>query len=141
MCCVFRYILASGGCTTVIGCRNDDIIYCTLPLYHSVGGMIALAGTMKHGISMAMRRKFSAKNFWADCVKYHVTVSSINTFSWACMYTLHVWFQDIHFKTMLLSIMYWKNREITSERMFLNFYPILTYIDSYVGCRVHWRNM
>jgi len=70
-----RYILASGGCTTVIGCRNDDIIYCTLPLYHSVGGMIALAGTMKHGISMAMRRKFSAKNFWADCVKYHVTAA------------------------------------------------------------------
>lgn len=72
---VSRYILASGGCTTVIGCRPDDVLYVTLPLYHSVGGMIALAGTMKHGITIALRKKFSANNYWADCVKYRVTVS------------------------------------------------------------------
>jgi solute carrier family 27 fatty acid transporter 1/4 len=75
--CVSRYILASGGCTTVIGCRPDDVLYVTLPLYHSVGGMIALAGTMKHGITIALRKKFSANNYWADCVKYRVTVSSM----------------------------------------------------------------
>ena len=74
---VLRYILASGGCTTVIGCRPDDVLYVTLPLYHSVGGMIALAGTMKHGITIALRKKFSANNYWADCVKYRVTVSSM----------------------------------------------------------------
>jgi solute carrier family 27 fatty acid transporter 1/4 len=70
-----RYILASGGCTTVIGCRPDDVLYVTLPLYHSVGGMIALAGVMKHGITMVMRKKFSAKIYWADCVKYRVTAA------------------------------------------------------------------
>jgi len=70
-----RYILASGGCTTVIGCRPDDVLYVTLPLYHSVGGMIALAGTMKHGITIALRKKFSANNYWADCVKYRVTAA------------------------------------------------------------------
>ena len=74
---VLRYILASGGCSTVIGCRPDDVLYVTLPLYHSVGGMIALAGTMKHGITIALRKKFSANNYWADCVKYRVTVSSL----------------------------------------------------------------
>ena len=74
---VLRYILASGGCSTVIGCRPDDVLYVTLPLYHSVGGMIALAGTMKHGITIALRKKFSANNYWADCVKYRVTVSSM----------------------------------------------------------------
>ena len=74
---VSRYILASGGCTTVIGCRPDDVLYVTLPLYHSVGGMIALAGTMKHGITIALRKKFSANNYWADCIKYRVTVSSM----------------------------------------------------------------
>ena len=76
--CFCRYILASGGCTTVIGCRKTDIIYSPLPLYHSVAGMIALAGTMKHGISMVMRNKFSASNYWADCIKYNVTVSVVS---------------------------------------------------------------
>lgn len=70
-----RYILAAGGCHSVIGCRRDDIIYSPLPQYHSVAGMIALAGTMHHGISMAMARKFSASKYWPDCVKYNVTVS------------------------------------------------------------------
>lgn len=71
----YSYILASGGCTTVIGCRPDDVLYSPLPLYHSVAGMIALAGTMKHGITMVMRNKFSASQYWVDCVKYRVTVS------------------------------------------------------------------
>jgi len=70
-----RYILASGGCAIVIGCQPDDTLYVTLPLYHSVGGMIALAGCMKHGFTVALRKKFSAKNYWADCVKYRVTAA------------------------------------------------------------------
>ena len=37
--------------------------------------MIALAGTMRYGLSMVMREKFSARNYWADCVRYRVTVS------------------------------------------------------------------
>ena len=72
-----RYILASGGCTTVIGCKETDIVYSPLPLYHSVAGMIALAGTMRHGLTMVMREKFSASNYWPDCVRYNVTVSSL----------------------------------------------------------------
>ena len=51
------------------------MVYSPLPLYHSVAGMIALAGTMKHGITMVMREKFSASNYWSDCVRYRVTVS------------------------------------------------------------------
>ena len=71
-----RYILASGGAHIVIGCRLDDVIYSPLPLYHSVAGMISLAGTMHHGITMVMRKKFSASQYWADCVKYNVTVDN-----------------------------------------------------------------
>ena len=79
--CPQRYILASGGCTSVIGCRVDDIIYSPLPQYHSVAGMISLAGTMGFGITMVMRTKFSASSYWADCVKYNVTVSVFSIFS------------------------------------------------------------
>ena len=46
-----RYILASSSSTIVMGCNPNDILYDTLPLYHTVGGMIALGGTMKHGIT------------------------------------------------------------------------------------------
>jgi len=30
---------------------------------------------MRYGLSMVMREKFSARNYWADCVRYRVTVS------------------------------------------------------------------
>lgn len=70
-----RYILAAGGCRYVIGCNGDDIIYSPLPLYHSVAGMISLAGTMLHGTTMVMRNKFSASSYWEDCVKYKVTAA------------------------------------------------------------------
>ena len=73
-----RYILAAGGCRYVIGCQHDDVIYSPLPLYHSVAGMISLAGTMLHGTTMVMRKKFSASAYWQDCVKYDVTVSQKN---------------------------------------------------------------
>jgi len=70
-----RYILASGGLTIMIGVRKEDTVYCPLPLYHSVGGMITLSGCMAGGITMVIRDKFSASNYWKDCVKYKVTAA------------------------------------------------------------------
>ncbi len=67
--------MASGGPNIVIGVRSDDVVYSPLPLYHSVAGMILMAGVMHHGSTMVMRRKFSARAFWADCVKYDVTAA------------------------------------------------------------------
>ena len=68
-----RYILASRGLTAIIGVRRDDVLYCPLPLYHSVGGMISLSGCMSSGISMVIRDKFSASQYWSDCIRYKVT--------------------------------------------------------------------
>ncbi|XP_059094771.1 long-chain fatty acid transport protein 4-like isoform X2 [Tigriopus californicus] len=70
-----RYILAAGGCHFVIGVRKDDIIYSPLPLYHSVAGMIAMAGSMLHGMSIVMKKKFSASSYWKDCIKFNVTAA------------------------------------------------------------------
>jgi len=70
-----RYILASRGLTSIIGVKKSDILYCPLPLYHSVGGMISLSGCMSSGISMVLRDKFSASQYFQDCARYRVTVA------------------------------------------------------------------
>ena len=51
------------------------MLYCPLPLYHSVGGMISLSGCISSGISMVIRDKFSASQYWEDCIRYKVTVA------------------------------------------------------------------
>ncbi|KAM3837932.1 long-chain fatty acid transport protein 2-like [Diretmus argenteus] len=56
------------------GVRSDDVIYTYLPLYHSAGFLIGLCGAIDQGITIVLRRKFSASQFWDDCRKYNVTV-------------------------------------------------------------------
>ncbi|XP_040348598.1 long-chain fatty acid transport protein 2 [Herpailurus yagouaroundi] len=54
--------------------RKDDVIYTTLPLYHSAALMIGLHGCIMTGATLVLRNKFSASQFWDDCRKYNVTV-------------------------------------------------------------------
>uniref|UniRef100_A0A3P8UH27 long-chain-fatty-acid--CoA ligase n=1 Tax=Amphiprion percula TaxID=161767 RepID=A0A3P8UH27_AMPPE len=56
------------------GVHSDDVIYIYLPLYHSAGFLMGLCGAIERGITVVLRRKFSASNFWNDCRKYNVTV-------------------------------------------------------------------
>uniref|UniRef100_A0A8C4IID5 long-chain-fatty-acid--CoA ligase n=1 Tax=Dicentrarchus labrax TaxID=13489 RepID=A0A8C4IID5_DICLA len=58
----------------VSGVRSDDIIYIYLPLYHSAGFLMGLCGAIDKGLTIVLRRKFSASQFWNDCRKYNVTV-------------------------------------------------------------------
>jgi len=50
-----------------------DRMYVVLPLYHSAGGVCAIGSTLTVGGSVIIRRKFSATQFWDDCVKYGAT--------------------------------------------------------------------
>ncbi|XP_067441175.1 long-chain fatty acid transport protein 2-like [Thunnus thynnus] len=59
---------------SVAGVRSDDIIYVYLPLYHSAAFLMGLCGAIDKGITVVLRRKFSASHFWNDCRKYNVTV-------------------------------------------------------------------
>ncbi|XP_074386350.1 long-chain fatty acid transport protein 1 isoform X1 [Zonotrichia albicollis] len=54
--------------------RPDDVIYTCLPLYHSAGNIIGVGQCLLHGLTVVIRRKFSASRFWDDCVKYRCTV-------------------------------------------------------------------
>uniref|UniRef100_H3D856 long-chain-fatty-acid--CoA ligase n=1 Tax=Tetraodon nigroviridis TaxID=99883 RepID=H3D856_TETNG len=60
----------------VCGVTSDDIFYINLPLYHSAGFLIGMSGAIERGAGMTvfLRRKFSASQFWDDCRKYNVTV-------------------------------------------------------------------
>ncbi|XP_039988382.1 hsFATP2a_ACSVL_like domain-containing protein [Xiphias gladius] len=56
------------------GVTAEDIFYINLPLYHSAGFLIGMIGAIERGITIILRRKFSASQFWDDCRKYNVTV-------------------------------------------------------------------
>ncbi|XP_054891687.1 long-chain fatty acid transport protein 1a isoform X1 [Poeciliopsis prolifica] len=54
--------------------RPDDVIYDCLPLYHSAGNIIGVGQCLIHGLTVVVKRKFSASRFWEDCIKYNCTV-------------------------------------------------------------------
>lgn len=57
------------------GTETNDVVYVTLPLYHTNGGVLALGQMIFNGSTIVLRRKFSATNFWTDCIKEKCTVS------------------------------------------------------------------
>uniref|UniRef100_W5M3X4 Long-chain-fatty-acid--CoA ligase n=1 Tax=Lepisosteus oculatus TaxID=7918 RepID=W5M3X4_LEPOC len=56
--------------------RSDDVLYDCLPLYHSAGNIVGVGQCLLHGMTVVIRKKFSASRFWDDCVKYNCTVSA-----------------------------------------------------------------
>ncbi|ESO09479.1 hypothetical protein HELRODRAFT_109692 [Helobdella robusta] len=53
----------------------DDVIYGTLPLYHSAGGVLGVGNVLISGCTMVIRKKFSASKFWIDCRDHGCTVA------------------------------------------------------------------
>lgn len=52
---------------------TTDVLLTPIPLYHVQGGMIGVAFAIFHGVPQVIVRKFSASNFWKQCIKYDVT--------------------------------------------------------------------
>jgi fatty-acyl-CoA synthase len=52
----------------------DDRMYDCLPLYHSVGGVVATGAVLVRGGSVVIRDKFSAREFWDDVVNWDCTL-------------------------------------------------------------------
>ncbi|CAH8678893.1 hypothetical protein MS3_00004570 [Schistosoma haematobium] len=70
-----RYTLLVVGAKYSFGIRQSDIIYDPLPLYHSAGGICGVGQMLLYGNTIVIRSKFSASQFWSDCVKYKCTVA------------------------------------------------------------------
>uniref|UniRef100_A0A8D1C2H9 long-chain-fatty-acid--CoA ligase n=2 Tax=Sus scrofa TaxID=9823 RepID=A0A8D1C2H9_PIG len=62
------------GLAIASGVKEDDVLYTTLPLYHSAALMVGVHGCIVSGATLVLRTKFSASHFWDDCRKYKVTV-------------------------------------------------------------------
>lgn len=63
------------GSAKSFGILPNDRLYISMPLYHTSAGIIGIGQVLLQGSSCAIRSKFSASNFWKDCVKYECTVS------------------------------------------------------------------
>uniref|UniRef100_A0A674P6W2 Long-chain-fatty-acid--CoA ligase n=1 Tax=Takifugu rubripes TaxID=31033 RepID=A0A674P6W2_TAKRU len=53
---------------------SDDVLYDCLPLYHSAGNIVGVGQCIIHGMTVVIRKKFSASRFWDDCAKYNCTI-------------------------------------------------------------------
>ncbi|XP_014749420.1 PREDICTED: very long-chain acyl-CoA synthetase-like [Sturnus vulgaris] len=67
-------LLMVASLARICGLRADDVVYTTLPLYHSAGLLVGIGGCLDIGATCVLRSKFSASQFWADCRRYNVTV-------------------------------------------------------------------
>jgi fatty-acyl-CoA synthase len=54
--------------------RPDDRMYDCLPMYHSVGGVVATGAVLVRGGSVLIREKFVAHQFWNDVVNWDCTL-------------------------------------------------------------------
>jgi fatty-acyl-CoA synthase len=70
-----RRILNWGGWFAgLTGASPDDRLYDCLPVYHSVGGIVAPCSMLFAGASVALAEKFSATAFWQDVARFDCTL-------------------------------------------------------------------
>jgi fatty-acyl-CoA synthase len=70
-----RRILNWGGWFAgITGASPEDRLYDCLPVYHSVGGIVAPCSMLSAGASVVLSDKFSAKTFWHDIVRFDCTL-------------------------------------------------------------------
>ena len=58
----------------LLNVQPTDRMYNCLPMYHSVGGVVATGAMLVKGGSVAIREKFSARQFWDDVVQWDCTL-------------------------------------------------------------------
>ena len=67
--------------------QPEDIIYLTLPLFHSNAVHIGWSSALRGGSAIALARKFSVRNFWKNVRKYKATC--FNYIGELCRYLLN----------------------------------------------------
>jgi fatty-acyl-CoA synthase len=64
----------SGWFAGLMDAKPADRLYDCLPLFHSVGGIVAPCSMLFAGASVVLTEKFSAGSFWPDIVRFDCTI-------------------------------------------------------------------
>src|SRR5213593_4921906 len=83
----FRLMQWSHWFAGLMDVRGGDRMYDCLPMYHSVGGVVAPGAALVGGASVVLREKFSARDFWRDVVGWDCTL--FQYIGELCRYLLH----------------------------------------------------
>jgi fatty-acyl-CoA synthase len=71
----------------MMGTQPTDRLYNCLPMYHSVGGVLAPGAILVAGGALVIREKFSVSNFWKDVISWDCTM--FQYIGELCRYLLH----------------------------------------------------
>ncbi|XP_033025295.1 very long-chain acyl-CoA synthetase-like [Lacerta agilis] len=69
-----RKLLIASNLPSHLGARPVDVVYITLPLYHTVGLIVGVGGCLEAGSTCVLRHKFSVSEFWNDCRRYRISL-------------------------------------------------------------------
>jgi len=83
----FRLMQWSHWFAGMIDVKPEDRMYNCLPMYHSVGGVVATGAVLAAGGSVVIREKFSATGFWNDVRRWDCTL--FQYIGELCRYLLH----------------------------------------------------
>src|SRR5881296_1351718 len=83
----FRLMQWSHWFAGLMDVRGGDRMYDCLPMYHSVGGVVAPGAALVGGASVVLRERFSARDFWSDVVRWDCTL--FQYIGELCRYLLH----------------------------------------------------
>lgn len=81
-----RWTLAYGTYGHILNLNQDDVMYCTLPLYHATGIVVCWCGVIAGSATLALRRKYSTSAFWKDVQKFDA--SAIGYVGELCRYLM-----------------------------------------------------
>ena len=83
----YRVMLASNAFAGVMDTKPTDRMYDCLPMYHTVGGLVATGAVLLNGGSVVIRERFSASDFWDDVVREQCTL--FQYIGELCRYLVH----------------------------------------------------
>ncbi len=69
-----RIMMWSRWFAAVLDIGQSDRMYDCLPLYHSVGGVVAIGSALVNGGSAVVAERFSATQFWDDVIRWDCTL-------------------------------------------------------------------
>jgi fatty-acyl-CoA synthase len=82
-----RLMMWSHWFAGMLATTDEDRMYNCLPMYHSIGGIVATGAVLVNGGSVFVREKFSVSAFWDEVVQWDCTL--VQYIGELCRYLLH----------------------------------------------------